>query len=57
MTLPLVNKLDLIVSILAEVNVDFHDVFEMFGDDGHSDVVLVVDDDVEYLGSKYFALD
>jgi hypothetical protein len=54
--LPTCNKFNLIVGVLAQVHIDFHDVFEILGDDGHSDVVLVVDDDAQYLCRKYLAL-
>ncbi len=40
---------DLIVIVLAEIDIDFHDVFEVLCDHGDTDIVLVIDDDVEDL--------
>lgn len=57
MVFPLFDELYLVVGVFAEVDIDLHDVFEVLGDDGDPDVVLIVYDDVEYLGREYFALD
>jgi hypothetical protein len=54
---PLFSEFHSVVLVLGEVDVIFHHILEVLGDDGDPDVVLVVDDDVEDFGSKDFALD
>jgi hypothetical protein len=53
---PGVDELDLVVVVLAEIDIDLHHIFEVFGDDRHSHVVFVVDDDVQDLRCQDLAL-
>lgn len=56
MIFPLIDEVYLIVDVFAEVDVYFHDVFEVFRDYWHTDIVFVIYDDVQDLGCKDFAL-
>lgn len=54
---PLFDELLFVIGIITQIHVYFHHVLEVFRYDGDPNVELVVDYDIEDLGSQYLALD
>lgn len=49
MIFPLIDKIYFIVDIFAQIDIDLHDIFEVFCDYWYANIVLVINDDVQDL--------
>lgn len=49
MVFPLIDEVYLIVDIFAQINIDLHYIFEIFCDYRDTNIVFIIDNDVQNL--------